>query len=668
MSEEQMIDTLVDFRDHLSLANLLNAPFRIIAWLIIRGLALCVDTLSGALEEIYSVMNFFDSAVIDEWMDKYDLVIVAIASLALLWLGFKIMILNQTDKSKYITNSLLALTLIAVLPWSMLQMEKLVSQGVSLLEAESKKSTKIIQSNMTDIYVLDKGGWKNVNPSPGNYIKSDQSISLLDITETVDTGGILSSSPLSEGGKEMLQKKVNDASGSYKLEDLESNFFTEDEAYYRYSWHPVYMIIELLTVCLVLLFTGFKTTQLIIELGFLKLFTMSTAMTDIDTGQRNKKLVEKIRNTFIILYVIMLLLNFYLIFVDFIVDTDISKPVQIFILLAAGVFVIDGPNIIEELFGIDAGLKSASRSIMGVMGAAKTASMATNAIGKGAKTVGKMAKGTAKGLGKAAVGGATVGAGVKGALDGFKENRMAAKAQDETPLGSDKNTGGTNNASEQINTPLEGKSPLGEKSSPSGSNTPLGAENKTPNGGAPAETLSKVDQSPLAGAGSSNGQKQSDGQNAPNSGHVALGNTNSQNNTPLGGMQEPGSQGNTSPSGMNAMAKHPLASKVEKNSPLSGGNGYKPSSKFSPIRGGASGGNGVMSPRVNMPSYITQAKQHFDQSVTPKPSTNLTLGDAAIHKYAETAQKVYDSTPVQNMRKTYDMSKNSILNNKNGGN
>ncbi|MDO7204232.1 hypothetical protein Q5M85_08880 [Paraclostridium bifermentans] len=42
---------------------------------------------------------------------------------------------------------------------------------------------------------------------------------------------------------------------------------------------------------------------------------------------------------------------------DFIASSNISKPTQLVMILASGILVIDGPNFIEEIFGIDAGLK-----------------------------------------------------------------------------------------------------------------------------------------------------------------------------------------------------------------------------------------------------------------------------------------------------------------------
>lgn len=98
------------------------------------------------------------------------------------------------------------------------------------------------------------------------------------------------------------------------------------------------MMIELGTMAFVLFMTMFKTAQLIMELGILKIFSVGTALTDIEHGQRNKKFLEKIKNTFIVLFSIELLLQCYILFTDFIGQADISEPTKIVVFIANSLF------------------------------------------------------------------------------------------------------------------------------------------------------------------------------------------------------------------------------------------------------------------------------------------------------------------------------------------
>ncbi|WP_439187732.1 pLS20_p028 family conjugation system transmembrane protein [Bacillus subtilis] len=431
MDDSEILKILLRFQDYLSLTSIWTAPFRVIGWWVIMGLAAIVDALSGGIEEIYDLLNFFDSDQISGFIDKWMPVIFALMTLALGFLGWKIIVQKKTDYDKIITNSLFAVTLFLVLPWGMQQASDLLLAGKGMLDEDGKLSvsTKIYQNNIVDVYKIDKDAeWSKKEfkkLKKKNNIENDEDVKLLDITEPVDTGGIFHSSPLTKDGEKILDKKVSDASGEKKLEDLESFWIQDDEAYYRYSWHPWYMMFELGTIAFVLFMTMFKTAQLIMELGILKIFSVGTALTDLENGQRNKKFLEKIKNTFIVLFSIELLLQCYILFTDYIGQADISAPIKIVVLIAAAILTADGPNFIEEMFGIDAGLKSISRSLVGLFAGAKTAKMATDFTASTAKKAGKMAGKIAKKSSDAALVG--MGAG-KGILDGFKENMDAAKS------------------------------------------------------------------------------------------------------------------------------------------------------------------------------------------------------------------------------------------------
>ncbi len=579
MSDAQVIEILKAFKEVLGVSSIWSSAFRTLMWYLNLGLSKVVDLLSNGLSEIYSVMNFFNSKYINDFIDKYIVVIFAFASIALAVLGWKIIIKKENDLNKIITNTLIAVTIFVVLPWGMQQGESLVRAGVSLLESNVSRSTKVFSSNITDLYVIDKNGWKSPNPKPKNYIKNDDSLSFLNITEQMDTGGIFSSTKLSDKGTKILKHKISDASGEFKLEELKSHLVYEDEGYYRYSWHPFFILIELGTIALVLFFTCFKTSQLILELGILKIIVQGTVLTDIETGQRNKKLIEKIKNTFIILYIVMLLLNIYLLFVDFIASSNISKPVQLIMILASGILVIDGPNFIEEIFGIDAGLKSIGRSVLAMAAGVKGAKMFASAIGKSASAIGKASIGASKALGKTAL---HASAGFKGALDGFKENSnkdtdnnsmasplssMSNNKESQGETGSNTPLSGTFNNNEPqgetgSNTPLSGTFNNNEPQGETGSNTPLSgiSNNNEPQG----ETGSNT---PLSGISGTNKSKGNEGSNTPLSNKSGSGKSkgNGGSNTPLSNKS-----GSSKPKG-NGGSNTPLSNKSGSSTPNGGG-------------------------------------------------------------------------------------------------
>ncbi|MDY0409721.1 hypothetical protein RWD45_15540 [Virgibacillus soli] len=81
------------------------------------------------------------------------------------------------------------------------------------------------------------------------------------------------------------------------------------------------------------------------------------APTDIHDGQKTKKVIQAILNTFVATILIFLSMKVYMIGTAYLEELLDTFPYLI-ALIAFSLAVIDGPNIVERLFGIDAGLKN----------------------------------------------------------------------------------------------------------------------------------------------------------------------------------------------------------------------------------------------------------------------------------------------------------------------
>ncbi|MBW7636335.1 hypothetical protein K1I48_23225 [Bacillus licheniformis] len=781
MDDAEIIKILLKFQEYLSLTSIWTAPLRIIGWFIILGLAACVDGLSGGINEVYKLINFFDSDQVNDIITRFMPVIFSLSSLAIAFLGWKIIVQKKTEYNKIVSSSLFAVTLFLVLPWGMQQASNLLTTSKDALDEDGKisVSTKIFQNNIIDVYKIDKADWsqKQLNKiKRPNNIESDTDVALLDITESVDTGGLWHSSPLSEDGQKILKKKVSDASGEKKLEDLQSRWIQEDEAYYRYAWHPWYMMFELVTIGIVLFMTMFRTVQMIMELGILKIFSIGTTLTDLESGQRNKRFLEKIRNTFIVMFAILLLLQCYILFTDFVGKSDLSGPTKIVALIAAGILTIDGPAFIDEMFGIDAGMKSIGRSLVGLFAGAKTAQMGAN-LAK--NTVGKTAKGLGK-IGKRVGGGVVAAAGgSKGVLDGFKEKAKAAKTSSNgktsgktpsSPLSkslegqptnvlsnealkgammpadgqngkkpgpSTKDSSGNSslskmstdqakqNDNEKENTPLSsmpgqsggGQGKTGDRAAGGNGDTPLssmpgqsgGGQGKTGdraaggNGDTPLSSMPGQSGGGQGTAGDRAAAGNGDTLLSPTPGQsgggqvVTGGRVAGNGGTPLSPTpgQLGGGQGSTSVNTAGGTSFVPISSpnggsRVISTRATSGNGGSSftptpghskgvlpshgtsisralPSNNYSVNYGGS--GRFDYTPRVSgpvnskpiiMPKHVQNANAKLKDHMVRRPTTQLTAKDMMVSKYANLAQKIYDSPTVTGARKAYDVAKNTV--------
>jgi hypothetical protein len=765
VNDDQIIKALEKCSDYLSLNSMPSDALRYLGWCLIKGLAFTLEVVEGGLAQVYKLLYFFSSSQVTSFINQYMPVVFALTGVALGYLGWMIIIRQKTDYNRLVVNFLVAITIFVALPWSMGQAADLVLYGQKGLQDNMSASTSVIKGNITDVYLLDKANFTPGKMKTKNYIQNDNDIRAMDINEPMDTGGWFSSSPLSDNGKAILTKKLGTQTGKMTLNDLQSYWFSK-ESYYRYSWHPVLILVELIAVMIAISFSIFKTSQLIMELGFLKTLTMGTLFTDLDSGQRTKKLVLQIRNTFIVLYLIALTLKFFLLFTDYISNQSINAVVKVLVILAAAFSVIDGPNIIEQLFGIDAGLSSASKALLGMLGAAHMAKEAGKGLNVARKKATQMAKNVGHGV---AVGAGAVAGSAKGALDGF-EARRAAGAGDGgsgTAKPGMQGQGGKPGAMDKMKTDQDPKKNqqggLGKEagkpaaasvasSSKAGSEASAAMEGAKQTGPKPSDALagfapsaSGAETKPASelmdGSGSADGSPVGDalagftpsgslaGQGEPTAaggfgkpgdslpGGASTGKvlpSKRGTGSPIAGMETYGNgTGQTAPSArslgalpgsgaaINSLSggaqgslpggvaaigtgsvgsngfSGPGSSSFAGSGTMSAGQSSIPTYQSSPLtssigqgaRRALSGSQPLLMPtHANLPLAMKGSVQHANQAVSAAshrvPTTNQTLGQAItgglINTYANTAQKVYDSSPLSAYRNAYDLTRNSI--------
>jgi hypothetical protein len=587
-----MVEKLIKFKDLLHVANIFWDILRAISYGFMVILGSAVDFISGGAREVFQLINFFEYAPVQKLISDYRPVFYALGSLAIAYFGLQLIINRKLDRDKILNNMVLAFTILFLLPWGMSEFSTLTSGGVkSLSEGKSTASTEVFKANITDLYKVDKNSWKSAEVQ--NDIKEKIDVELLDITEKVDTSGwFFSDSPLSDDGKKLLEKKLVKVGDKYEEGKMKSFWKIGDPAYYRYDWHPFLIIIELITKDIVYAFVIYKSARLMNEVGLLYVVTMGISLTDIKDGQRNKQLVTKIRDTFIVMFFMVLLINFFDLWSAFVASSKLSSWVKPIAVAAGAGMVIDGPNFIEQMFGYDAGLSSVGRSVI----AASQGIMAGKSMTQGAKSAIQSMPSKIAGAGRRAarIGGYTGGA-IKGALDGFKPKTPDGKSP-LPPEGGKGNKGGGGNGSPSTKTPGT------PNTSPQGSGTPSGNNHSLP--------------------GRSPGESPSD-QNIPE-------------NKAATDMPKP----------LPPLAN--LGDQAEKNKADLAKQGISPTKPLSDVSSASKARKALEGqpqhppvPKVSgdqLPKNVQEAKNNLLKDQAPRPIDTESLGDKAVNLYADTAK------------------------------
>ncbi|KXA05043.1 MULTISPECIES: pLS20_p028 family conjugation system transmembrane protein [Clostridium] len=436
----------------LTITGIINHCFRWVGWGAIVILANIDSVIEEAVNKIYTLNSFFQSNEINSLIDRYKPVMWSIFAIALLILGYKLMLNKKRDRKNIVTNILFSLIVVMALPMMMLQMSKITDMIVT--DAKSGYTTSanlLVKDSLYDLYALDQN---NFDFSNKNNI-ADSNILNININEEFEINNETKNEDIFKYKIEMLP------SGEPNEVKLEKNWIAMDENYYRYNIDFIPVIISLLTTGVTLLCVGFKVAKLIYELAFKKLFAIIFAFADIeDDNKRLKAILKDILSSFLIIMLTAILLKLYILFNAWLSTVVSSTDIGIGFtsgILAKLIFqisvsfaVIDAPNLVERILGIDAGLKSGFNTMMGAYAATK------GMLGAG-KMAAKMGAGAVKGLDKIMQGGATLAGATAGLVGGDSNNKTLSQEQEEVRNQQNNNSNGTTLQEEMKNAKGESK-------------------------------------------------------------------------------------------------------------------------------------------------------------------------------------------------------------------
>ncbi|MGX5615537.1 pLS20_p028 family conjugation system transmembrane protein [Bacillus toyonensis] len=510
MKDEEILKVLETFSDYLQVGDIVNYVLRWLGWFLIVGLSLVVDALEGVTDAILGIKGFFNSPEIQNFVDMLYPLFVVLLAISFLYIGYMFIMNKQMNRSQIIINIFVTLSVLCLLSTGMTKVDKFTDDAIAVVKSEQKGSLsdEIIKKNITDVAVIDQNGWKKKEDlNPKNNIP-EKNIRQIDITEKIDSDfKFTKDKDLSDGGQKILQnKRVMDALGVASLAELKDGWFDFfPEKYYRWHWNFWNIFFTLLITGLTLLLVSIKLARLCYELAFNYLLANILAPADVANGQKLKAVLSNILNIFIATIMIFLSLKLYIMGTAFLHDKLNGVPYLI-ALAAFSMAVLDGPAVVERLFGIDIGLKSSWGMLVGGYALGKgIAGLASSKPMKGlGNMIGKGAKGAAQGTGVAAAKTASAAAmatgGMAGLISGLKnENESENKdsLQDQMKKAGEKEANGNDVANKEKDKKNGGMPSIQEEMKKGGNENP-GVAN-----GQESRTTSLQDE--MKEAGKSNG-------------------------------------------------------------------------------------------------------------------------------------------------------------------
>lgn len=441
--------------------SIIEDAIRYISWGITKLVCLLADICQGLYDKTFGLIDLTNYPSINKIIVSFKPVLIALTVLCVVAYGIMLMVTNE--KKPVVSNILLSILAVSCSLYLFTTANSLVKSFKNgVLEKDGKyQSYQIVNNNMIDLVGIDKAGnISNLNYKAGTGIvhnagiNSKTAMNEIKYTETLNWDDKERGKDLykwSDTFNNLIKYRSEKVLGTYiPAENYDGVLATTigNEFFYRYNFDFWSAILQLISLIMMFVALSYKNVRIAYELVVSRIMAFMYAA-DVGSGQKLKQILMFIRDTYITLCVSVLCVKLYTIFTEAMPSfgiTGISKGiVSIFIAYA----VIDGPNLVERILGMDAGLRSSVGRTMALL------SLARSGIRGGRKVAGGAGRAVATGVtGKTAfsrksekhnpTAGDRVGMFANKVMTGKKKNSERGKDTKNTGIFNQDNTGSVN--------------------------------------------------------------------------------------------------------------------------------------------------------------------------------------------------------------------------------
>lgn len=388
MKDSEIVEKIEEFSEFLSIGTVISDMVRWLGWMFIKGLAFIVDGLESVTDDVLLIKQFFQNPEIAAFVDTIRPFLYILLAFSLLYTGYLLIFQKKFDREGLVINLFIALAIIVALSQGMGKANEFTDDAINAInttelydEGKGSLSDNIISRQLTDLLEFDKSGWETTELDSSNTLPLSM-ISQLSVTEKLK--GERKELEITPEGKEIVSHKLTWSMDEKELVELENSTLMPwtNETYYRYDINWLTLLTTLAVMAFTLFSIAYKLARLSFELTFNYILALLVAPADIHDGQKTKKIMQSILNTFLVIILIFLSMKIYMIGTAY-VAAQLDGLAYLIALIAFSVAVIDGPNIVERLFGIDAGLKNGWGVLAGAYAGGKLISGAGGAVMNG---------------------------------------------------------------------------------------------------------------------------------------------------------------------------------------------------------------------------------------------------------------------------------------------
>ena len=415
LSDDEIKNVLLKNSSYFVVNNIITDGLRTVGWGIVKLLVYLCNAAMVLYQKSFGMIDFTTWSVTEKWLKTFTLVVRAIMALGLTYMGITLIVGRKEKPPIFKAVLLFGFTTVALVEGMTMLNQGIKAMCLEIVGNPTSNAADIVSQNMVDlIYIDNKKGIATFDSTNTDYMASChysiKNLDAIDITEVINfKSKLLSEASRGQDGvfgkMLMFQGNLSDDQnniGNWTLADIYAGFGWNDGEdadflntfYYRYHIDFMSTYISLIATTLVYFFMAYKVVRILYELSFKRIYGVLKAA-DLNGVEKTKKLLGSIKDAYIVLGLTAILIKLYQLaqlYIAFVFAND--RGVGNIFLLFIAIAVIDGPNIVQQLTGIDAGLTSiAGNTIVATqlaMAAARSAGNVGSRVAHGAeKTVDK---------------------------------------------------------------------------------------------------------------------------------------------------------------------------------------------------------------------------------------------------------------------------------------
>lgn len=469
-SDEELIKIYTDYSDLFKQNDLVSNAFRSLGCGVLSFLVVIADGASGLFEKSFGMIDFTKYQPVQDFINDWQVVWVSLLCVAIAWLGINL-VFNSDKNPKIATNICLAVLVVSSMTWMISQMNTLLATGVrkEILGTTTTNTVyETLGNNVHDLKYIDSvAGLKNLGSKNADGVKYANAGTPMNkkIWKALKINEIVNPDDVKDESKDIVENYKTDiptADGKVKSmvsECYDGVAWTDllNTYYYRYEIDWLESYLEIISIAIIYLFFSYKVVRTLYEVVFSEILAMLYSP-NLTNGQKTIKILDGIKDSYIIIVLSIVSVRLYMIAIEYISGKNWNGFTKGMFLLFIAFAVIDGPNLVQRITGLDAGLSDGMQKVMsayyagGMMaGAARGAGHIASGVAKGAgkfgKTIGGAVRNGSKNANVDALNGAMGAAAGAGTAKAFNDNNEQNENRNEQ-----KNDEGTqfNEANEDV--------------------------------------------------------------------------------------------------------------------------------------------------------------------------------------------------------------------------